>query len=79
MNKLALTLTALSLLAAPALAGNIGSGTAAGYGSTLQCAQESTSRQSTAPAVRPTSSSARSFNFASRLATKEDFRRSLRR
>jgi hypothetical protein len=79
MNKLALTLTTLSLLAAPALAGNIGSGTAAGYGSTLKGAHESTSRQSTAPAARPTSSIARSFNFSGQLPTKEDFRRSRRR
>jgi predicted phage tail protein len=78
MDKLALTLTALSLLAAPALAGNNGSGTAAGYGSILQGVQQSTSRQPSAPAVRPTSLRARSFNFSGRLPTEEDFRRSLR-
>ena len=79
MNKLALTLTALSLLAAPALAGNNGSGTATGHGSIHQGVQQSTSRQSSAPAVRPTSLRARSFNFSGRLPTEEDFRRCLRR
>jgi len=80
MKTLAIALTALSLLAAPALAANSGNGnTATGYSSSTQGVQQATVTPSSATTVRPTSSRARSFNFSGRLPTEEDFKRSLRR
>ena len=79
MNKLALTLAALGLLAAPALAGETYNGTAAKYGNSSPATLHSTSEQSAAATVRPVAAQGKSFNFSGRLPVAEDFKRSNRR
>ena len=79
MNKLALTLAALGLLAAPALASDTFYGTAAKYGVAAQATLQNQDEQSAAATVRPTSAQGKSFNFSGRLPVAEDFERSNRR
>lgn len=79
MNKLALTLAALGLLAAPALASDTFYGTAAKYGTSAPGTLQGTAKQSAAATVRPTSAQGKSFNFSGRLPVAEDFERSNRR
>lgn len=79
MKKFAMSLAALGLLAAPALASETFYGTAAKYGNSTPATVHSEVEQSAAATVRPTSAQGKSFNFSGRLPVAEDFERSNRR